>query len=360
MLDQDPRVLELRNWTGSTGLHLAAEHNHVEVVNRIFDPEAKTRADVNILDGTSRTPLQSAARAGSVDAAKVLLSQPDVWIDTEDRSAPALHLAVMNSMSEVVQQLIYRGAKVNEPNTKNETALELAVRLADIKTVKTVLGAPDINVNVPGQSGMTPLHHAVRQKGPQSVEALLEVPDINLNAATDWGSIPLHHAAESGNLEITRLLLKRDATPENAEDDAISKEKSPNRKVKSYNLQATQRGFTGLHYSSRGTERPDYKEQDYVQIVDEFLRLPDIDISLKTKGENGMTAFEFAIVETGVRTVEVVKAHLNGKGKAKLQLEDLRKGLDVALDYKRDKVVEMLKARIASLEALDPSHVSAE
>ena len=119
------RCTRYRNHTGMSGLHLAARHGHLEVVRLLmehgssdeYEPEAGTTAlhescsegnlevvqfllkslppeYVNIRDSLARTPLHIAVEDNHIEIVAVLLKQPIILVNAQDRDgSTALHAA---------------------------------------------------------------------------------------------------------------------------------------------------------------------------------------------------------------------------------------------------------------------------
>lgn len=104
--------------TGETGVHIAVARRDTVWLNFL----TQRGADTNLADRSGTTPLLSAAAIGFVDG---------------------------------VQVLIARGARVDMPNGRGETALHLAVQRRDLALVRALIAAganPDAQDNVAGKS----------------------------------------------------------------------------------------------------------------------------------------------------------------------------------------------------------------
>ncbi len=106
---------------------------------------------------------------------------------------------------EVAQELLYRGAGVNDVDEDGWSPLHMAVTNADIDMVELLL-AEGANVNLVAKDGSTPLHFACC-KGVVGVVKLLLDKGASVDVVTKRGSTPLILAVESGYKEVVKLLL---------------------------------------------------------------------------------------------------------------------------------------------------------
>ncbi|MCJ1467129.1 hypothetical protein MMC07_005751 [Pseudocyphellaria aurata] len=341
MLQQNPETINLINYEGMTGLHVAAIYNQVEVIRRILNPKANIKMDVNTPDKDSLTALQYAAMGASSALVAVLLETADICVNfSENDQWPALHFAAAESRHHTVLQLLSHGADVNCVASQ-ETALHVAARFADFKTVKTLLEAPNVNINVTDWAGVTPLMLATASldESIQKVEAILKFPEVDIKATDSYyGQTALHHAASVGSPDVVKLLLERDAENEIKEDQSLTS----GRRTKLCNMQES-RGYTPLH---EATFRCNGEKEIYrkLKIVEELLKQPDIDTSLKEK--NGLTPSHEAIRVQG--TLDLVRAFISGE--ADIKIEELQAALELAQTLEMVEVAEVLKARMEGIK----------
>ncbi|CAH1996941.1 unnamed protein product [Acanthoscelides obtectus] len=100
------------DWLGTSPLHLAAQNNHLEVVEVLLNAgisrDARTKVD--------RTPLHMAAYEGHLQIVDILVKYGSD-IDCKDLlGMTPLHWAVQNSHIDIVEYLLTNGADANEPN----------------------------------------------------------------------------------------------------------------------------------------------------------------------------------------------------------------------------------------------------
>ena len=133
--------------------------------------------------------------------------QPTSW---SERGAAALHVATMAGHRDIVRELLRRGARVDEPFRGWRRALHESCRRGDAPLTRVLLehAAP---VDSRDESGYTPLHVAVMNERVACAHLLVGAGAAVDAMANDFLT-PLHHVAmQSGNEELTALLLEAGA-----------------------------------------------------------------------------------------------------------------------------------------------------
>lgn len=163
-----------------------------------------------------RSLLHHVAEKGLLPILRLLLDQ-GVEGDSpagEESCCPAqtpLMAAALKGRSEVIEELLRRGAKPDRWNRKGWTPLHLAAREGHVDSVVRLLegGAP---VDAPGreESRATPLLLAVTGGLPEVAKALLD-NGADPNSRNRHHVTPLMAAAYRGHPEVIRLLLSRKA-----------------------------------------------------------------------------------------------------------------------------------------------------
>ena len=167
---------------GWTALSMATQNNHFEVVALLI--EAKANLEVRT---RGLTPLRLAASKGHLEIARLLVEAGANKETTESGGWTALHWAAESGHAEVVDLLVKAGAKKEAKH--------------------------------PG--GMTPLLLAARNGHFQVVQLLLEL-GADTDATCPNGLPALLLAAQFGHLEVLQLLVEAGASPEAQRPDGLT------------------------------------------------------------------------------------------------------------------------------------------
>ena len=90
-------------------LHIAYEHDSIELVQILLDKGA----DVNAQNNSKQTPLHIACKCESIELVQILLNKgADVNVQNNSKQTP-LHIACESDSIELVHILLDKGADVN-------------------------------------------------------------------------------------------------------------------------------------------------------------------------------------------------------------------------------------------------------
>ena len=214
--------IDLRSEDQSTGLHLAAEFGHSDVITFLL----AAGADPDLQDRGKQTPLLIAISANKLQAVKALLngSRPNgekISSKIDERygndQLTALHasLTPFCFYSEIPIALLEAGADPNVKTNKGATPLYLACKIGDLKIVKTLINGVMHNgekrtarINELCKSGRTALHAAAKRGATDIILALFEA-GAEPNAKTADGFSPLCVACSKGQLNAVHVLVNR-------------------------------------------------------------------------------------------------------------------------------------------------------
>ena len=190
---------------GVTPLFLAVQQGNLEVVKLLLAARGINVNLPKLNNGT--TPLILAAQKGFEEISRLLLAVPDINIDAyRTDGTTALLCAVENNLPGLVEQLVRRGADVNQLFDNDASPLILALDNGSVEVAKRLLGAPAIRVNQATILGITPLILASSINHKEIIKLLLSRgadPNITDNA----GISALHFACTYGNAAIVEMLL---------------------------------------------------------------------------------------------------------------------------------------------------------
>ncbi|XP_041355510.1 uncharacterized protein LOC121373125 [Gigantopelta aegis] len=231
-------------------LHQASIHAHCDVVKRFL----KLGCPVDARGELGRTPLMYASRLGHEKVADILLKAgADINIMDEERAC-ALHLAARGGHINVAKIFLENGVNINEKGEHDRTpllyacrygypefvkfclenggdtslkcntdsCLHLACKSGNLKTVKILLDK-GMDINQPGQFRRTPIMYACRH-GHLDIVNHMRLKEADLKVVDDRGEDIFHLSVLSGNVDLIKKMLPRDATIESVCD---SKHRSP-------------------------------------------------------------------------------------------------------------------------------------
>lgn len=214
MIKDSPDLINARDQTGLTPLHLATRNGQVVVAKFLI----ASRADVNARNsgsaGAGDTPLHLAAARGYKSLVELLLaSGADVNANATQggNGNTPLHLAAEKGFRSVIEVLLANKADINARNGYGETPLHHAVGRG-FKAIAELLLAQGTDVNVKTSSDTTPLHLAARISNRDLVELLL-AKGAAIDASDNLKATALHLAVQNRNLPIVELLLAKGANP---------------------------------------------------------------------------------------------------------------------------------------------------
>jgi len=176
------------------------------------------------------TPLQKAARAGLVHAARLLLraglTRDDINLFVSDlageddvafSNSTCLHLAVHPNHVNMTRFLCQELADVDRPCTSiNVTALVLAARFDHCEIIEELVRARADMEKATKDFGCTPLFEAVGQGKVAAVESLCKLR-AQINRTQTVGFTPLFLSARTGVEEVTSTLIRLRANLEKAD-----------------------------------------------------------------------------------------------------------------------------------------------
>ena len=229
-------VVELnhKNATNNyTALHLAVVQGEIDVVQVLID----AGADIDTQNDLGRSPLNTACESGSLDIVKMLVRAGA----TDNGGCTCLMLAAYAGHTETVRYLVgLPEVDVNRQNTaNNHTALHYAVVEGSTDVVQILLDA-GADFDTQNNLGRSPLHSACDSETPDVVKMLVEA-GAGVRATDNEGHTCLIIAACSGHTETVRYLVGLPEVDVNHQDAANN--------------------FTALQYAV------DEEEMDVVQVL---------------------------------------------------------------------------------------------
>ena len=189
---------------GVTCLQDAANGGHTETVRYLVGlPEV----DVNHRDGDNYTALHYASGEGDADVVQLLLDAgADIEMKNNDGRSP-LHSVCESGALDVVKMLVEAGAGVRATDNQGDTCLTLASYFGHTKTVRYLVGLPEVEVNHRDGDNKIALHCAA-QENHADVAKLLIGAGSDIDVKSSDGSFPIHLACSSGALGVVKMLAR--------------------------------------------------------------------------------------------------------------------------------------------------------
>ena len=240
LLDRGADINKADN-SGRTPLQGAIQQNNKDIVELLLK---HPNIEVNKADNSGRTPIQSAVLQNNKDIVELLLKHPNIEVNKGDNNGyTPLLKAVSYSNIDIIESLLKHGADVNGESSNN-IALYISVKQrSDI--ISLLLDNTNIQVSKQDDAANTAFHIAAAIGRQAIIELLLDHQDVKISMKVGYGSYivktivngyqgfielllqhpsievnkvytysgysPLFMAIQSGNVDITELLLKNGA-----------------------------------------------------------------------------------------------------------------------------------------------------
>ena len=165
-------LLEVKDPSGLTPLHLACQHTHLDIVQYLINDQ-KCNAETTTSKG--HTPLHIACKSGHLHIVRCLI--------TDHKCNP--HCTDKNGY----------------------TPLHAASESGNIETVEYLINEQGCNPHVSDSNGNTPLHYASESGHLHIVQDLITNFNCEPQKSNSRGSIPLHYACLGGQIDVTKYLI---------------------------------------------------------------------------------------------------------------------------------------------------------
>ncbi|CAG9767016.1 unnamed protein product [Ceutorhynchus assimilis] len=189
-----------------TPLFIAVKINAIDCVRLFIERGAQ------IFQEGALSPLFLAAELGYAECLKLILENKSTNchdLKKSDNGNTALHIAAEAGHSECIELLLANGADPDSRNSKDQTALHLAVKANSYTSVIALIKNGKANPNLEDCNQRTPLHVAVEliaDSRKDVVKALIG-NGSNLNAQDSYGFTPLHVAALNELTDCVSILI---------------------------------------------------------------------------------------------------------------------------------------------------------
>jgi ankyrin repeat protein len=193
---------------GRTPIAYAALYGHVGVLKLLLEPQYK--ADVNLPEAEAWTALHLAVEDDNSTVVEMLLdSGANVECRTNYGRTP-LHLAAVNGNTQLARLLLDRGAYIEAKTRQGGTPLIVGLSTGHESVVRMLLEA-GANARAADAFGDQGLHIAAANGFTTGVELLLNTGVVDIESRNYVRATPLHSAARKGHLAVALLLINKGA-----------------------------------------------------------------------------------------------------------------------------------------------------
>lgn len=214
LVKHDPNLVHALDEDNTSPLYFATIRGNADVVKALLENGAPANESVDI-------PISRACNSGAPGAVRLLLehgAQTETVRD-EDGQWPPLHAAIAENAPRCVDVLLEFKADPNHV-CSGGTALRVAATNNRLDMVKQLVSEHGADVNArPDEESQTPLHEAagLTSGGMEMAQYLLDHgADVNIRTPS---SSPLFAACLANDAEMTRLLLEKGASVNEAYSD---------------------------------------------------------------------------------------------------------------------------------------------
>lgn len=314
VVEEDPHV------DGVTGLHVAAQGGHLEMVNLLLGEGV----DVSIKDDAGRTPLALAIAGNHGEVAQALVargSDPNTpYVDDEGETHNLLFDAIMVENEEFALLLIEKGANIYHADDKKVTTLLQASHRGLTEIAKALIqknAGKEGFIDAASEDGITPLIAAASEGQTDCVKILIDAK-ANVNAKDKDGTTSLMAASARGHVNVVSALLAAGA---------------------SVNEQNTD-GHTALMFAYNGKNQVETLWERYIQFVAEG----------ETEDDEGTMPIIKEALQNHTSLVELLL-----KSGADPKIKDKEGHVAKDFDYHPDTDAEILAKQAKAAKAKDES-----
>ena len=206
---------------GRTPAFYCVENGNFTILSNL-DSAGKSKVDPNAVDKSGMSLLHCAVLKKQESIVTYLLKVRACTARTqiEKSGATPLYDAARIGTAENVKSLVTFGADVNAATTKGLTALHQAAARGNLDMVKELVQA-GADVNAIAENGRTPIFYAAERGKASTVNYLLE-KKAEINLDDENGVTPLHLAAASGNVALVKFMVTRKANFAATANDGVT------------------------------------------------------------------------------------------------------------------------------------------
>ncbi|MCM1322524.1 MAG: ankyrin repeat domain-containing protein [Bacteroides sp.] len=287
--------INAQNLAGKTPLAAAARLGHIAMTTLLLD----NGADINAADATGKTVLMDSIQSVNTEIATLLIKRGASPLIQEMYGRNAYHEAVSSGNLDLIQLVRNAGGNPLSRDAHGVTPFSLALN----KNSAILDAVTGNNVNLSDSDGNTPLHIAVEYRASANALRQLINKHYPLNARNRNGITALTIAVQTGQLELTRLLLENGADPfilDNAGNCAVTLGITENPEIlpdliKIAGNKTDMAGDTILHYAARISDE---------EIIKKLLAMG---LNRAVRNISGETPYDIAVRWQKTATAELLR-----------------------------------------------------
>ena len=206
LLDKDPTLVNARDESGQTPLHLAAQGTTAALLTLLVE----RGTEINAVDRAGTAPLHILAARGNLPGITLLLDKgANINIESGDGSAP-LHAAAMGQQVEAIRLLAGRKANLEHRNRYGRTPLVVAAReMRGVAVIGSLLDA-GAQIDAADKASDTALTLA-SWRGSRDVVDLLLAKGATIPIGGAKGRWVLDNAVSTGLADLFRRMVEKGA-----------------------------------------------------------------------------------------------------------------------------------------------------
>lgn len=226
IIERLPNAYEQMDSRGRNFLHLAVMKDDLESVLFLLSIQVDVNSRVH--DVNQATPLILAASSENEMLIRNLILAGARLNDRDATQKTALHVAAERGRIGSVQALIQNGCDYDLPDAEGNNALHLVMKESlNIGIVKELLTESRINAELLNNKGRNPLHELCRCGKDNSAASICELfiqcmPNYPINQQDAQGNTPLLLAYFRGETQLCRVLVKNGACLGTENKDGVS------------------------------------------------------------------------------------------------------------------------------------------
>ena len=193
------------NLSGSLPIHLAVENRQLQVAEVLLQSPSTVQAQFEARRRGGFTCFHQAVDQDDERMVALLLKKGASVNVVDGSSATPLHLAALHDFLGLCRLLVDSGANIHAGNSQWETPLDLAASAGHASVIQFLVES-GADIEHTSWNKWTPLHRSVRAGRIGAVSYLLQ-QNASLTAKDKKGYLPLHLATRSGNLDVVSLVL---------------------------------------------------------------------------------------------------------------------------------------------------------